>query len=1148
MFPSTIQREAVELIQLEVGVVSSTPEPDPLLDHLCSTLVAGVKISVAGSLDRMHTDVVWVDSSAHADPGSPRRVFEAAERGALVVVDDAGLLGERTVRVPLSDARFPAVAPELKPLQELLARLLGAVDEPHLPLLFGRADTAAVDLPRADVLVERDGHAWCARVRVGRGEILWLGLLPELNGAGFRVESHTPLRSAACQLVIDETLAYAFRRTHGLSVRKLFGPYGAPMLAWQTHVEELGGLLSRAMEHFVARLANSRQVPTFALIRRSFRWGRRTPGLVYLPWATDLRDGVRGQPEGAAFFSGRWITLADGSELGFPAAEQWVDFHTLVADQPRVYPAPALGDALALGTPDGRIELFSVSLRDDRVLLTRHGLLALSDGTVLQVPGASPTFGAAAGGRLLVIADDLGDLHVYAERDAGWKETARHGLGARVSPRLVDWTGSGTLDLMIGTEDGAVDLFEDFEHVGPTKRMRLFETGNTRVAPWPLVSGNRRRVLFGDSRGRLSVWEDGAATTLPGRDCTMFATTDVYLQQDSVPVVIDVEGRSLLIVGASVVGRPHTLGDPEESVTSVLRDTVARLSKSGTPCNPHLFLFQGASLPEVSTELSRHRASFAALGLSWDGMGANEHGWWIPRNQTALAFLLQRTAGLCFNFGWQSPGIRGAPDSDVKYALSFPFFLRTGTTLVDFLLGAPALPDRYPRAIELMAAAGLPLTFFVHPEYRVEGPAALEADRWIGAIDELKQRHGCVFTTENQMAKAIAVTLATDVSVVREASGTLRLEADVAGVPSWAGEFRRTLSVAVDWPGHPPETLSSDGVNSVRAGRFITSVGERTTVRTGGGERPAWRVVTANGPIEVGPEGIEVLTPGFQELHLSGHGLHVDWPGAHVRDTGDGLVVTRFGERGQARVHTLPAVSGRAPWSPHGSQQDRWVIERVFRGRTTPGFFVETGAADGVSSSATFALERAFGWTGIVVEPNVLFFERLRRNRRCHVANVCVAERSGPVEFIQASWCGRIREHFLGGLPERDHLQDPYLKEDLDGSPAKIVKMPALSLEDLLLRHHAPRRIDFMSIDAEFSEWFILKSFPFQRFEVLALCVHSKFTHEGGLRDGQHTDDIRKLLCSLGYFYDREYSRSRETDFFVHPRVIEHPLPDPALG
>ncbi len=669
------------------------------MDHVSSTLVAGVKISTATSLKSLEADIVWIAGGTN-DPDANRAVFEIAERGALVIVHDPTLLGVSPVSVPLTGGRFPPVDARLGPLQDLFAQLLGAVDEPHLPLLFGRADTVAANVPRAESLVDGDGGAWCGRVPCGRGEVLWLGLFPCLDGAGFRVESHTPLRSAACQLLVDEILAYAFRRKHGVSVRKLFGPYGAPMLAWQAHFEEIGGLWNKSMERFVTRLANSRQVPTFSLIRHMIQWGRRVPGLVHLPWADATMDAVRGQPNGPAFFSGRWITLSDGAELGFPADERYVDYFELIPEQPRVYPAPGPDGGLALGTPDGHIELFALSLRDGQVVLSKQGPLTLADGTILKMPGAAPTFGAGRRGRLLVVADDRGELHVYGQNGSGWTETARYALGARVSPRLVDWTGSGTLDLMIGTEDGAVELFEDFEDAGLVSRTKLFQTDRERIAPWPVASGTDRRVFFGDLRGRLWVWRDGAADMLRSQDATMAGPTEVFLQQNAVPVLIDVDGQTLLIAGASIVGRPHVIDDPQSPSLSALRETLSRLLKSRIPCNPHLFLLQSASLEEVSAELSRHRATFAALGLPWEGMGANQHGWWVPRKDTALGFLQQRMSGLRFNFGWQSPGTRGAPDSGpeyaVKYALSVPFLLRCEGMATDFVLHTPVSAGPIP--------------------------------------------------------------------------------------------------------------------------------------------------------------------------------------------------------------------------------------------------------------------------------------------------------------------------------------------------------------------------------------------------------------------------------------------------------------------
>ncbi len=218
------------------------------------------------------------------------------------------------------------------------------------------------------------------------------------------------------------------------------------MMAWQAHFEEIGGLWNKSMEHFVARLANSRQVPTFSLIRRMIQWGQRVPGLVYVPWAVDAGNAVRGQPDGPAFFSGQWITLSDGGELGFPAGDRYVEYHATSPGQSRIYPAPVPGGGLALGTPDGRIELFSPSLREGRISLTRRGPLTLADGTVLRVPGAAaPTFGSARGRRLLVIADEGGELHVYVGERVGLdRERAVH-------PRRAGFASSGGLDRLGNT-------------------------------------------------------------------------------------------------------------------------------------------------------------------------------------------------------------------------------------------------------------------------------------------------------------------------------------------------------------------------------------------------------------------------------------------------------------------------------------------------------------------------------------------------------------------------------------------------------------------------------------------------------------------------------------------------------------------------
>ena len=57
--------------------------------------------------------------------------------------------------------------------------------------------------------------------------------------------------------------------------------------------------------------------------------------------------------------------------------------------------------------------------------------------------------------------------------------------------------------------------------------------------------------------------------------------------------------------------------------------------------------------------------------------------------------------------------------------------------------------------------------------------------------------------------------------------------------------------------------------------------------------------------------------------------------------------------------------------------QDLFVVEALagLRG----GFFLDSGASDGVSGSNTLLLESAFGWRGICVEPNDQLFTRLAK-------------------------------------------------------------------------------------------------------------------------------------------------------------------------
>jgi FkbM family methyltransferase len=184
-----------------------------------------------------------------------------------------------------------------------------------------------------------------------------------------------------------------------------------------------------------------------------------------------------------------------------------------------------------------------------------------------------------------------------------------------------------------------------------------------------------------------------------------------------------------------------------------------------------------------------------------------------------------------------------------------------------------------------------------------------------------------------------------------------------------------------------------------------------------------------------------------------------------------------------------------------GSQlgQDHLVLELLdgMRG----GFFLDSGAADGVEASNTLLLEMEFGWTGICVEPNQAFFARLVENRRCQCLNCCLYDREGSVEFVEASFLGGIREQYT-----RQHLQ--LVKEFYPGEP-RTVQRRARTLLSVLRECRAPQLIDYWSLDTEGSELAILKSFPFAQYGFRVLTVeHNNLPVQ---------EDIRLFLEARGY-------------------------------
>ena len=170
---------------------------------------------------------------------------------------------------------------------------------------------------------------------------------------------------------------------------------------------------------------------------------------------------------------------------------------------------------------------------------------------------------------------------------------------------------------------------------------------------------------------------------------------------------------------------------------------------------------------------------------------------------------------------------------------------------------------------------------------------------------------------------------------------------------------------------------------------------------------------------------------------------------------------------------------------PHAQfLQDVWVLGAT--GEQTGGFFVEIGAGDGQYVSNSLMLEREFGWTGILCEPNPVFVDAISRLGRqgSRLVPLVVGPASGEtVAFVNADE--------RSGVAGKSTLWSRS-SHRLRPSRAAVTSVGTVSPRDMLEQQGAPQTIDYLSIDTEGSEPGILRAFPWTGYHVRYLTVRQQ--------------------------------------------------------
>ena len=178
------------------------------------------------------------------------------------------------------------------------------------------------------------------------------------------------------------------------------------------------------------------------------------------------------------------------------------------------------------------------------------------------------------------------------------------------------------------------------------------------------------------------------------------------------------------------------------------------------------------------------------------------------------------------------------------------------------------------------------------------------------------------------------------------------------------------------------------------------------------------------------------------------------------------------------------------------------------------GFFVDLAANDAVWASNTFALETNFDWKGICIEPNPYYWFRLSF-RKCQAVGAVIGEKNLDEVKVQLSYNKAVGP--FGGIVGAD------FDNKREGTDAE--RRYTVSLTEIFETFQAPPVIDYISLDVEGAEEFIMKSFPFHKYKFLTMTIE------------RPKDELRSLLEDNGYKHVMDFRRG--DTLWAHQSVYE---------
>ena len=179
--------------------------------------------------------------------------------------------------------------------------------------------------------------------------------------------------------------------------------------------------------------------------------------------------------------------------------------------------------------------------------------------------------------------------------------------------------------------------------------------------------------------------------------------------------------------------------------------------------------------------------------------------------------------------------------------------------------------------------------------------------------------------------------------------------------------------------------------------------------------------------------------------------------------------------------------------------------------------FLEFGATNGIDLSNSFTLEKDLSWTGALAEPDINWTDSLKKNRpNSNILTKCIWKSSGEKLNFFSSDVGVLSSLEEFRYSDKNTLPGNTHKRNKNG---KNYKVDTISLNKVIEDEFNDKSPSYISVDTEGSEFEILNSFNFSKYQPAVFTVEHNFTDlQKKIDELMFKNDYLRIFNNLTFF------------------------------